>query len=223
MVGRVLVVEDEILIAETLRQMLLKLDVPEVVLKNDFSSALVELAAGRFDFVLLDVRYESQSKNGMDLARIVREKFEIPFAFVTSFSDKDTVRSMVDLGPVGFLSKPVKEVDLYALLLQVENERSSNRTIGVKDGARDLTIVVDDLLYIRADNVYLEIVTCEKTYVIRSTLKAFLEKNDRQEIQQVHRSYAVNLEKISAHGKNMVVVNDFDIPVSKTYQSKIFS
>ena len=63
------------------------------------------LAMYRPDLALLDIRMGAQG--GFDLARILRDKYAIPFVFLSAYDDPETVEEATELGAVGFLVKPV--------------------------------------------------------------------------------------------------------------------
>lgn len=63
------------------------------------------LAMYRPDLALLDIRMGAQG--GFDLARILRDKYTIPFVFLSAYDDPETVEEATELGAVGFLVKPV--------------------------------------------------------------------------------------------------------------------
>lgn len=63
------------------------------------------LSAYRPDLALLDIRMGAQG--GFDLARILRDKYAIPFVFLSAYDDAETVEEATELGAVGFLVKPV--------------------------------------------------------------------------------------------------------------------
>lgn len=59
----------------------------------------------RPDLALLDIRMGLQG--GFDLARVLRDRYAIPFVFLSAYDDQATVEEATELGAVGFLVKPV--------------------------------------------------------------------------------------------------------------------
>ena len=59
----------------------------------------------RPQLALLDIRMEG--KSGFDVAAYLREYCQMPFMFLSAFSDDDTVRQVKELGAVAYLVKPL--------------------------------------------------------------------------------------------------------------------
>ena len=112
---KVLIVEDEIIIAEDIRQVLvsLKYEIAGVALK--YSQALSLLESESVDFVLIDIMLGG-AKSGIDLATTINEKYGIPFIFLTSHADAATVQKAKAVKPSGYLLKPFTKDDIYTTL-----------------------------------------------------------------------------------------------------------
>lgn len=112
---RVLVVEDEALIAEELRERLTRLGAT-VVGPVDTAEAAVETAIRtRPDIVLMDIRLRGK-RNGIAAANDIREAIEAPVVFLTSHSDRATLERAKESAPFGYVLKPFDERELLATL-----------------------------------------------------------------------------------------------------------
>ncbi len=60
------------------------------------------------DVVILDIGLEGD-KDGIDVAQIINERFQIPFIFVTGNSDHVTVEKANKTNPIGYIIKPFDE------------------------------------------------------------------------------------------------------------------
>lgn len=112
---RVLVVEDEPLIAEDIRETLDNIDFEVSGVAYDSDSALDELASNTPDIVLLDVNLGSEL-DGIDIAEIINKKYQIPFIYLTSYADRGTVDRAKHTRPMGYIVKPFDERDLFTTL-----------------------------------------------------------------------------------------------------------
>jgi AmiR/NasT family two-component response regulator len=74
-------------------------------------------AAGRDapDLALLDVRMPGM--NGIDLGQRLRERFGVPFLYLSAYGDKDVVQQAVDEGALGYLVKPL---DIQQIVPSIE-------------------------------------------------------------------------------------------------------
>lgn len=108
---RVLVVEDEALIAEELRERLTRLGAT-VVGAVDTAEAAVETAIRtRPDIVLMDIRLRGK-RDGIAAAADIRDELDAPVVFLTSHSDRATLERAKGSGPFGYVLKPFEEREL---------------------------------------------------------------------------------------------------------------
>jgi len=112
---RVLIVEDEPLIAEDISDFLEDIDFKSAGIAYDSETAFDMLLSRNPDIALLDITIEG-SKNGIQVAEVIREKYKIPFIFLTSHSDKETLDRAKKTLPYGYIVKPFNEKDLLSSL-----------------------------------------------------------------------------------------------------------
>ena len=113
--ARILVVEDEAIIAYDLERTLQRLgyDVPEVVAEGE---AAIEAAARHApSLVLMDIKLRG-ALDGVDAARAIRERLEMPVVFLTSHSDLATLSRAAAAQPQGYVMKPFVERDLHVAI-----------------------------------------------------------------------------------------------------------
>jgi hypothetical protein len=78
------------------------------------------------------------------------------------------------------------------------------------------------IMWIQAANIYVEIVTKEKKYLVRSSLKAIEEQlPGREQFVRVHRSYIVRIDKIKGIQSKSIMINGTAIPVGYKYKMVI--
>lgn len=112
---KILVVEDEGIVALEITESLEKLGYEVVGTADNFSETLDAITAKQPDLILMDVVL-SGDKDGVEIARYVRQHFQIPVIFLTAYADPDTVQRGNATDPVGYLVKPIQEEDLYAAI-----------------------------------------------------------------------------------------------------------
>lgn len=111
----VLIVEDEVIIAEDIASILRSLNYEVAGIALKYSQALDFLAKNTVDFVLLDIILGG-NKTGIDLAQAINEQFKLPFIFLTSHADAATVKLAKAVKPRGYLLKPFSKDDLFTTL-----------------------------------------------------------------------------------------------------------
>ena len=111
----ILIVEDEVLIANDIRSHLLKLDYNISGIAYSSNKALDLMHSRPFDLAVLDINIGG-SRTGIEIAEIINEKYHKPFIYLTSYSDKDTLARAQKTLPYGYIVKPFDERDLAATI-----------------------------------------------------------------------------------------------------------
>lgn len=112
---RVLIVEDEPLIAEDIAQGLEKNEFLVSAVVYSKEDAIEQLETNLPDMVLLDINLGGEM-SGIDIAEKINAVYNIPFLFVTSYSDKHTIEKAKFTEPSGYIVKPFNEASLYSTL-----------------------------------------------------------------------------------------------------------
>jgi len=112
---RILIVEDEPIISDDIEFTLLSQHY-DIAGKAYSSTQALDMLMNRYpDLVLLDISIKGD-KDGIDIAGIIREKYHIPFIFLTSYSDKVTLDRAKPTLPYGYVVKPFKDRDLLTTI-----------------------------------------------------------------------------------------------------------
>jgi len=248
---KILIVEDNVIIADDMQTMLEDIGYEIVGNVIDFEQAEQVLSKNYVDLVLIDIILSSD-KTGIDLGQHIRENYNLPFIFVTSNSDKATVEIAKKVKPNGYLVKPFEQEDLFTSIeialssFSYENNATSNKSVTNKNNVNEqdkanvknavlkdsifvkknnlyYRIQFDEIHFIKADNVYLEINTKEKKFLVRSALKDYLEKLPSNNFYRAHKSYIINLSHIQAVNSKDIMIKDELIPISKDFREFILS
>jgi two-component system response regulator AtoC len=113
MSARILIVEDERITAEDLRETLTDLGYVVTASVSNGAEAIAHAAENVPDLALMDVRIQG-SMDGTETARILRERFSIPVIYLTAHADSSTVMRAKDAEPLGYITKPFQEAALHA-------------------------------------------------------------------------------------------------------------
>ncbi|AIY14187.1 MULTISPECIES: LytR/AlgR family response regulator transcription factor [Cellulophaga] len=245
---KILIVEDNVIIADDMQSMLEEIGYEIVDNVIVYEQAIEVLKTKQVDLVLIDIILASD-KTGIDLGKHIREKYNIPFIFVTSNSDRATVENAKTVKPNGYLVKPFEQQDLYtsieiALSSFNYNEKAAGTTSAPTEEVTDDKLVSNsvlkdsifvkkqhlyyriqfgDIQFIKADNVYLEVNTVDKKFLVRSPLKDYLEKLPSNKFYRAHKSYIVNVDHIEAINSKDILINNNLIPISKEFKEFIIS
>ncbi|HHX63281.1 MAG TPA: response regulator [Chloroflexi bacterium] len=107
---RVVIADDESVIAMDLREMLNNLGYLVVGEAGDGRSAVNLARELRPDVVLMDIKMPDM--DGIEAAKVLTEERIAPVVLITAFSQRDLVERAKEAGVVGYLVKPIQETDL---------------------------------------------------------------------------------------------------------------
>lgn len=226
---RVAVVEDEMINSEALCDMLAELGYDIFGQYMRAEKAWEAFQSEQPDFALLDIRLKGEM-DGIWLASQIKSQFSFPYVFLTSYGDKQTIESAAKTSPYGYLMKPVEKQNLHGAIevalaksmeIQSKEENPLEGTIFIKDESFYHKINLDEILYLKSDDNYIELFLKDRKHLVRGTLKAFQPKLPKELFVQVHRSYIINLKAVESFGANFVTVEGTKIPVSKSYQDSV--
>lgn len=112
---KILIVEDEPLIAKNIGMYLNNNDFEVSGIAYDADEALFQLKRNTPDFAILDINLESD-KDGIQLAEHINQHYNIPFVYLTSYSDKDTLDRAKKTNPYGYIVKPFNDKTLFTTI-----------------------------------------------------------------------------------------------------------
>ncbi|MGC3991412.1 MAG: response regulator [Chthoniobacteraceae bacterium] len=126
--SRILIVEDESLVAEDLAQRLERLGY-EVCARADTGEGAVNMARVHApDMVLMDIHLLGEM-DGVEAARKLREEAGPPVLFVTAHADDMTLQRTANTEPYGFVLKPFDERELKAAIETAFHRRRAEQRV----------------------------------------------------------------------------------------------
>ncbi|HNR48795.1 MAG TPA: response regulator [Bacteroidia bacterium] len=147
---RILVVEDESIVAKDIQQTLIRLgyDVPATA--SSAPNAFAKLEEYDPDLVFLDIKLKGE-QDGIHVAEHIRQKYDIPVIFLTSFVDKNTLDRAKVTEPYGYLVKPFNESDLqttvemalYKFKKDLQSRENEKRFANALTNVEDAILVTD--------------------------------------------------------------------------------
>lgn len=228
---KILVVEDEIIIADNICIILEDLGYEVLEPAINYEEALETIEAEGPDIAILDIQLGGR-KDGIDLALKINQGFNFPFIFLTSNSDAMTVERAKNVNASAYLVKPFNKEDLYTsieLALHNYAERKGNLktededllikdAIFVKEKHLFHKVKLSDILYLKSDHVYVEVHTIhDKRHLIRGSLTSLSERLPKN-FYRTHRSYTINVDYMEAINSAFVMIKEKQIPIGKSYR-----
>lgn len=128
----ILIVEDDPITARYLELGLKRMGYANTRIAGSSETALDLVREEAPDLALMDIQIEG-GRDGIDTARVLRERFDVPVIFLTGLADEPTMERARDADPLGYLVKPVKAEDLRAALKAAFQKESLTRTMRERD------------------------------------------------------------------------------------------
>jgi PAS domain S-box-containing protein len=113
--ARILIVEDDRIVARDIEQQLLRLGYVVTGLTGRGDEALALATSTQADLVLMDIRVQGPV-DGIEAARQVRAHCQIPVVFLTAYADDETVRRASAAEPFGYVLKPFEDTQLHTVI-----------------------------------------------------------------------------------------------------------
>jgi two-component system response regulator LytT len=236
--AKVLVVEDEFLIAEDIREMLEMFGCKRVVLAENLDEALAFLAQTEFDLVLLDINLNAE-RLGTELGLFLYKELRIPFIYITAYADVKTINEVKDTYPSGYLLKPFSEKMLFALIqiaLQKRSEQEreliegdevveqAEKLVGyfhIKQNGVVHRIAIEEIICFVADRMYVEVQTKLRRFVIRNSLSQLSIQLDGYHFVKCHKKYLVNLDLVESYNSKFLFIKELQIPISRRMKEHV--
>lgn len=210
-----IIVEDELIIADHLAQILTDSNIHVIDIIDDLVDAEKSLTKSP-DFYLLDIRL-SNNQNGIDFGKILNT-LNIPFVYITANNELEILKKAIATNPASYITKPFKERDVIAAVELIKLKVKDSKYLQVITTKGTKKITEKEILYCEAEGSYVKIVTENGTFIQRMTLKKTLEMLSNDFIR-IHRSFIVNKHKINSYTPNSIYLNECQLPVSRAYKN----
>jgi len=113
---KILIVDDEVLIAEDIKEICEEAGYTVGGICYRFSQAISVIDREEFDLAIFDINLEDEL-SGLDLAlHIKQKKINLPYIFLTSYSDQTTLNAAKEVQPLGYVVKPFQKEQLISTI-----------------------------------------------------------------------------------------------------------
>lgn len=113
--ARVLVVEDEGIVALDLQHILQRLGFQVTGLATSAEEALACARAKPTDLVLMDIHIRGPA-DGIEAAHALRRELDLPVVFLTAHGDPATIARATETDPLGYVVKPFKSAQIHSVV-----------------------------------------------------------------------------------------------------------
>lgn len=126
--AKVLIVEDEGLVALDIRTRLQKLGYTVTGVCASAEEAFRAIAEDGPELILMDIRIKGDI-DGIEVARLVQAEYDVPIVFLTAHSDSCTIERVKQAAPFGYVSKPFHATSLATTIDIALNKHRAEREL----------------------------------------------------------------------------------------------
>jgi len=241
---KILVVDDESPARKKIRQFLKDEGIDPVLEAEDGVEAVKRIEEEKPDLVFLDIQMPLMT--GFEVIRAVGVENMPAVVFVTAY-DKYALEAF-EVEAVDYLMKPFdqdrfkRSFDRAAERIRLEREQKESyqkvldqmrkregflQRIMVKQGPRFFYVKTDEIMYISAEQKYMELHTEKKTFLIRETMNSIEGSLDPAKFARIHRSTLLNVEYMQEiqpwfHGDCTVILKTGEkLTLSRRYRDRL--
>ncbi|CAN5633780.1 hypothetical protein BH11BAC1_BH11BAC1_23650 [soil metagenome] len=148
---KIMIVEDEIIVAKDIQRILKKLGYEAFDPFANGKKAVDAIDTLNPDLILLDINLKNSEMDGINVGEQIHQNFHIPFIYLTAFSDKNTLERAKMTEPYGYIIKPFEEDDIrtaveiayYKYTKDLEVANKGNRFALALDSV-DVAVIITD-------------------------------------------------------------------------------
>ncbi len=224
-----LIVEDEPIIAFDLRLCVEQAGHTVLGVVDTAKAAQEFLETALPDLLILDINLKG-SEDGISLARKLSPLYDIPFIFITSYFDEQTLGRVKEVNPAAYLVKPFREEDVIANIQLAIRKRAKQQDsatpskLFVRENGVLRPIKAEEVQFARGESNYTVLyMISDRKITLSHTLRTIEDKLPVSLFCRVHKSYLINLEFIDLIEHSIVVVGGETIPIGKAFRAGFFN
>lgn len=192
----ILVVEDEGLVANDIKRTLESVGYNVTNTVSTGEKALKEIEENLPDLILMDIVLEG-GIDGIETARKVLDKYDIPIIYLTAYGDSETVRKAKDTKPLGYIVKPFQKEGLYSSIevalythelksKMMESERKYRNLVETVHGGMALVDEEENFIYVNEG-------MCN---ILGYTKEELLEMNVKEIVRREHLDTIIDTTRV---------------------------
>lgn len=111
--NKIIIVEDELLIAKLIKKTLNMENIKVVSTYKSAEALLDEIESLNIDLIIMDIKLEGEL-DGIEAAKLIKKKYNIPILFLTAYADDKILERAMECDPIGYLVKPCRKKDIIS-------------------------------------------------------------------------------------------------------------
>ncbi len=188
--------------------------------------ALEILNTQKIDLLFLDI--EMPDITGIELLHSLEQK---PLVIFTTAYEQYALQGY-EMDVLDYLVKPIRFERFLKAANKAQSRFQNNSNITshifedyviIKSNYKNIKIPFSEILYIEGLKDYVKIYTEQEMFLTRLNLKGISQKIPSNLFIRIHRSYIVNLDKITSFQKNEINIKKTNLPIGESYRDNIIN
>jgi DNA-binding LytR/AlgR family response regulator len=222
-----LIIEDEPLASGILQDYIGEMaDLHLVAACRDAMSASEYLRNHKLDVLFVDIHLPKI--NGLEFIKTIQNQYQV----ILTTAYHQYAMDGYDLNVVDYLVKPIEFSRFLQAIhkLRKDNPEGSSIVENLTDKSgfhyynvdkRQVRIFDDDILFAESLKEYLRIYTAHHSIVTKLQIGELESMLNMPKLVRVHKSYIVNLDKVTAYSANAIEIDAHQIPIGRTYKEML--
>lgn len=175
------------------------------------------------DLIFLDIDMPEMS--GIEFLETIPQ---IPKTILTTAHSQYALKSY-EYGVIDYLLKPIsfprfiKAVERFLSLYNAPDSLTEPLYIQLKIGKEQIELQQNDIDYIQSYGNYVKVFTPEKVYLVPTTTQEIVSHLSTQKFLRIHKSYVINLAKITTYTEHEVSIKNQVLPIGITYKRELYN
>jgi two-component system, cell cycle sensor histidine kinase and response regulator CckA len=148
--ARILIVEDEAIIASVIAAALKKFGYEVIEILNSGEAAVTTTLQKEPDLILMDIRLQREM-DGISAVERIQEHLDIPVIYLTAYADEPTLERAKKTKPYGYIPKPFQEIELRTTIemalykhgFEIKLKESEARFRSLFENSQDVIYISD--------------------------------------------------------------------------------
>ncbi len=220
-----LIVEDELLAAKVIEDYISQLPGLKLMgICGDVFSATEKLRSQKIDLIFLDINLPKIS--GLDFIKTLSGNYKV---IITTAYHEYAIDGF-NLNAVDYLLKPIEFTRFVQAINKLTNAQNSTITEMSEQNEKPfyffysdkkkIKIYFENILYVESLKDYVKIYTEENKVVTKMQIGEIEVLLSKYDFLRLHKSYIVNLNKISAYKNDVIEISKITIPIGRIYKDQ---
>jgi DNA-binding LytR/AlgR family response regulator len=231
-ITKCLIIDNEPAAIEIIKSHLKKLNFFEISGEcNNAPDAINILKSENIDLIFLDINIPEVS--GIEFLRSFPNH---PYVIITTGYSKYAVEAF-DLDVLDFLLKPIlferfmrainryfERTRMYKTTITNKTDENYNKDfIFIHEGKDQFKVYLNEILYLEGYGEYVRFFSKERKYLVRKPLLDFESELPAENFIRIHKSYIVNIQKVTGFSTAHVILKDAQLPIGRMFRNKVMN